>query len=104
MFGNKENDGFLDGLFRAIGNFVLIFAILAIIWHLIYSFFTAVRTKPLTVLIWVCVFVCCLYYAKHTEEQDKKSKIPHPQSTEDTRSGREIWKENMKDYDAERGY
>ena len=104
MFGNKENDGFLDGLFRAIGNVMVTFAMLVIIWYLIYAFFEALRTKPLITLMWVCIFFGCIYYAKYTDEQDKKSRISQPKPIEDTRSGREIWNENMKDYDPVRGY
>ena len=104
MFGKKENDGYLDGLFRAIGQFLIIFAFLAMFWYMICALIEAIRTKPLTVLIWACIIFGFFYFINLQIEQDKKAKALQPKPIEDTRSGKEIWRENMKDYDPVRGY
>lgn len=104
MFGKQENDGFLDGLARTAAQTAIIFAVFAILWYLVCSFFEALRTKPLTVLIWIGVLMSFIYFANQIEKKDKRNKALQPKPVEDTRSGQEIWNENMKDYDAERGY
>lgn len=104
MFGNKENDGFLDGLARSAARVAVIFVILSVVWYLICAFFEALRTRPLVVLIWVCLIFLFFYFIDIQIEKEEQLRLTQPEHIEDTRSGQEIWNENMKDYDAERGY
>lgn len=48
MFGNSENDGFLDGLVRAIANIVSILLIVGIIWLIYEDIKKAYKEKNLS--------------------------------------------------------
>ena len=62
MFGKKENDGFLDGLARSAAQVAVIFIILSVVWYLVCAFFEALRTRPLVVLIWICLIFGFFYF------------------------------------------
>lgn len=100
----NNNRSFTDRLLEGIAQFVLIFLIISVIWYLVSEVVDAFRYgKWDKILKWVLViFVLWLIIKWSENEQLKRESIQ--KKTEDTRSGQEIWNENMKDYDAERGY
>jgi len=106
MFGKKENDGFLDGFARFVMNFVLIFFLVSVIWYLISEVINAFRYGQWQKIIsWVVAFIIIWWLWGKMEENVKKNReAAKIETVEDTRSGQEIWNDNMKDYDAERGY
>lgn len=104
MFGNSENDGFLDGLARAIAPIAIILFILYGIVGIVTLLVVAIRTKPLKVLMWSVIIFIVFWFFSSEIEKNKKLKASQPQQIEDTRSGAEIWEENRNNYDTEKEY
>ena len=101
---SNNNRSFTDRLLEGIAQFVLIFIIISIVWYLISEVVDAFRYgKWYKILKWSLVILFFWFIMKIGEEERIKKESQYKQN-EDTRSGQEIWEENMKDYDAERGY
>jgi len=93
MFGNKANDGFLDGLARAIYETAIWLSVFVIIWYIIDDFIQSIRFGRWGKVIKHLIVYFCIYMftimALKQEENWIKQDDPH------TPSGQELWNERM---------
>ena len=81
---------FLVGLFKSIMGLLLFYYVFwAVKWYIKGHF------SKYFILFWLYSTLCIFLYFNNQQKL---------KDSYDPRSGQEIWTENMKDYDAERGY
>ena len=79
MFGNKENDGFLDGFARTVFKWFTFIAIISIIWYVFASIILFIATKPIKFLMWVCIIVGFIWIVNwHSEKYPRSKPKPIP--------------------------
>jgi hypothetical protein len=82
----------LGGLFRLLEGIVLFYLLFVFLkWYITGHF------GKYALLFWLFTISFCIYYPIEKSRLDTKYASDH-------RSGYEMFKENMKDYDVERGY
>lgn len=83
---------FLSGLFNVLSGFIMFFMLFLFIkWYIKGHF-----DKKWFWAFWAFTIFTIINYNTHHN--------PPPGFESDPRSGQEIWNENMKNYDAQRGY
>lgn len=81
MFGNKENDGFLDGLARSITSIITTWAVIFVVWYSIKDFFTAIITFNVRKLIMYALLSVFFAFLIHFIQQYKKTRESRPNRT-----------------------
>ena len=81
---------FLISLLKVLEGFILFYLLFVFI-----KWFVKGHFGKYFILFWANSIICVIIFYNHQQKMKDER---------DPRSGYQIWKENMKDYDAERGY
>lgn len=90
---------------RFIFNLLSVFSILYLIF-LFFKWYIKEHFGKNFIVFWICTLLCIYIYINDMQkikQEQQRYKIKY-ETEYDNRSGQEIWTENMKDYDAVRGY
>ncbi len=100
----NNNRSFFERFAEGMAKFIMFFLLMYFIIYIFSEIYDTIRFGRWDkILKWVLIFFCLWLFVKFIEHSDNI--VPENKNEiEDTRSGQEIWNENMKDYDAERGY
>lgn len=102
--GSKGDKSFFDRFTEGLGQVILVFLLFWLVWYIFNSIIETIQCRRWDRVLKLGVVIFMFWTLSKCTERENRIHESKLKETQDNRSGYEIWKENMKDYDAERGY
>lgn len=102
--GRDGRKGPIERFADGVGQVIVFVLILWLVWYLVNGLVETIRDRRWDRVIKFGVVLFMFWTLSKCMEQENIRQETKAKEQRDNRSGHDIWKEKMKDYDAERGY